>query len=147
VVSCTAIDKTELIPINIFSVKGALKHFTSSGKYFLDFRNSKDPAYPNFWFGTGFSDYISAYTIKKMVDLIPENAQGRESRKFVEFRILEDGIIENVNIEEAYKQKRKMIAENIAKIIDGKEFSEEVEGEQLDVDNIIGVSDKDSIVV
>jgi|GEM_PF-6553935 hypothetical protein len=147
VVSCTAIDKAELIPINIFSVKGSLKYFNASGKYFLDFRNSKDPDYPNFWFGTGFGDYVSAYTIKKMVDLIPENSQDRESWKFVEFRVLEDSSIENVNVDSAYKQKRQMIAENLAKIADGKEYVEDVEGEQLDIDKIIGVSDKDSILV
>ena len=146
-VSCTAIDKAELIPINIFSVKGSLKYFNASRKYFLDFRHSKDPDYPNFWFGTGFGDYVSAYTIKKMVDLIPENSQDRESWKFVEFRVLEDGSIENVNVDSAYKQKRQMIAENLAKIADGKEYVEDVEGEQLDIDKIIGVSDKDSILV
>jgi len=147
VVSCTAIDKAELIPINIFSVKGSLKYFNASGKYFLDFRNSKDPDYPNFWFGNGFSDYVSAYTIKKMVDLIAADAQGKDSRKFVEFRVLEDGSIENVNVDTAYKQKRQMIAENIAKLIGDKEYVEEVEGEQIDIDKIIDVSDKDSILV
>ena len=148
VVSCTAIDKAELIPVNIFTVKGSLKYFNASGKYYLDFRNSKDPDYPNFWFGTGFADYVSAYTVKKMVDRIPENAQGRESRKFVEFRVLEDGAIENVIVDSAFKQKRQMIADNLAKILDdGNEYVEVVEGEQLDIDKIIGVSDKDSILV
>ena len=147
VVSCTVIDKSELFPINIFSVKGCLKYFNTSGKYFLDFRQSKDPDYPNFWFGTGFNDYISAYTVQQILDRIPEGSQGQEAGKFVEFRVLADGLIENVNVDIAYQQKRKMIAENIAKIIDGKEFFEEVEGEQLDIDKIIGVSDKDSILV
>ena len=38
-----------------------------------------------------------------------------------------------------------MIAENIAKIIDGKNFAEEVEGEQVDVGKVIGASDGGSI--
>jgi hypothetical protein len=149
IVSCTIIDKSELIPINIFSVKGMLKYFHNSGKYFLDMTNSKDSNYPNFWFGSGFSDYVSAYTIKKMSDLLPGSSDynGKESRIFVEFRVLEDGSIVNVDIKNAYKHKKKNIADNIANIIIDNDYIEEIEGEQLSIDKILDVSENDGILV
>jgi hypothetical protein len=83
IVSCAIIDPSEHVPINICTVKGTLKKFLNGekNKLSLDLMNSRDPQYPNFWFGTGFSDYISAYTIKKIVDLIPEDGT---CSKFVE---------------------------------------------------------------
>jgi hypothetical protein len=146
IVSCAIIDPSELVSINIFTVKGTLKKFSDkqAGKLFLDLMNSKDPEYPNFWFGTGFGDYISAYTIQKIVDLIPEDGT---SSRFIEFRVLENGTIQNVDIQNAYKRRRLTNAENLVKIINENQYTEEVEGEQVDIDSIIGVTEKDSIIV
>jgi hypothetical protein len=146
ILSCTIIDPSELLPVNIFTVKGTLKKTSNAGrdKLFLDLMNSKDPEYPNFWFGTGFNDYISAYSIQKVLDLIPEDGT---SSKFVEFRVLENGTIQNVDIHNAYKRRKLTNAENLAKIINENQYTEEVEGEQIDIDSIIGVSEKESIIV
>ncbi len=144
IVSCAIIDPSELVPINIFTVKGNLKKHKGTEKLHLDMMNSRDPQYPNFWFGTGFSDYISAYTIQKIVDLIPEN---ETSSKFIEFRVLQDGTIQNVDIQNAYKRRRLTNAENLVKIINENQYTEEVAGEQVDIDSIIGVTEKDSIIV
>jgi hypothetical protein len=144
IVSCAIIDPSELVPINIFTVKGNLKRYSGPMKLHLDLMNSKDPQYPNFWFGTGFSDYISAYTIQKILDLIPEDGT---SSRFIEFRVLENGTIQNVDIQNAYKRRRLTNAENLVKIINENQYTEEVEGEQVDIDSIIGVTEKDSIIV
>jgi hypothetical protein len=148
IVSCAIIDPSELVPINIFTVKGTLKKFLKGGKdkLSLDMMNSRDPQYPNFWFGTGFSDYISAYTIQKIVDLIPEDADATFSR-FIEFRVLENGTIQNVDIHNAYKKRKLTNAENLVKILNESQYTEEVAGEQVDIDSIIGVTEKDSIIV
>jgi hypothetical protein len=113
-------------------------------KLSLDMMNSRDPQYPNFWFGTGFSDYISAYTIQKIVDLIPEH---ETASKFIEFRVLENGTIQNVDIHNAYKKRKLTNAENLVKILNESQYTEEVAGEQVDIDSIIGVAEKDSIIV
>ena len=146
IVSCAIIDPSELVPINIFTVKGTLKKSSNGGgdKLFLDMINSHDPQYPNFWFGTGFSDYISAYTIQKIVDLIPEH---ETSSKFIEFRVLENGTIQNVDIRNAYKKRKLTNAENLVKILNENKYTEEIAGEQVDIDSIIGVTEKDSIIV
>lgn len=144
IVSCAIIDPSELAPKNIFTVKGNLKKYACAGKIHLDMMNSKDPQYPNFWFGTGFSDYISAYTIQKIVDLIPEN---ETVSKFIEFRVLQDGTIQNVDIHNAYKKRKLTNAENLVKILNENHYTEEVAGEQVDIDSIIGVAEKDSIIV
>jgi hypothetical protein len=146
ILSCTIIDPSELLPVNIFTVKGTLKKTSNAGrdKLFLDLMNSKDPQYPNFWFGTGFSDYISAYSIQKILSLVPEDGT---SSRFIEFRVFENGTIQNVDIHNAYKQRKLTNAENLAKIINENQYTEEVEGEQIDIDSIIGVSEKESIIV
>jgi hypothetical protein len=146
IVSCTIIDPSELLPINIFTVKGTLKKTSNAGrgKLFLDLMNSKDPQYPNFWFGTGFSDYISAYSIQKILSLVPEDGT---SSRFIEFRVLENGTIHNVDIHNAYKQRKLTNAENLVKILNESQYTEEVQGEQVDIDSIIGVTEKDSIIV
>lgn len=147
IVSCTIIDKSELIPINIFTVKGTLKRFPSTGKFFLDFKNSKDPAYPNFWFGTGFSDYVSAYTVKQMVDLIPDESTGDEIKRFIEFRVLENGTVENVDVNTAYKQRKQRIADSIVNLLGESHYVEEVLGEQIDIENILGNGSDKSISI
>jgi len=147
IVSCTIIDKSELIPVNLFTVKGMLKQFVQTGKYYLDMRNSKDRDYPNFWFGTGFGDYITVYCVKNLFDLIPENATGMQARKFVEFRVLSDGTIQNVDIHNAYKQKRKMYADTLASFADQKIYEEEAEGELVDINSVIGVTKADDSII
>jgi hypothetical protein len=145
IVSCTLFDKAELISININSIKGVLKKNLNSGKLSLDLSNSKDPELPNFWFGTGFSDYINAETIKKIVDHIPDE---KNSRKFIEFIVLEDGTIKNVDPKKLFIKKRIIIAENMEKLLNENCIEDEILiSDQIDIDSIIMIKEKDSVYV
>lgn len=144
IITCTLYDKSELVPVNIFSIKGVLKKHSNTDKLFLDLQNSKDPELPNFWFGPGFSDYINVYTIKKIVDNIPVG----KDRRCIEFRVLEDRTIQNVNIKNAFIQKRKLIAENIGKLINENIINTDIlDKDQIDIDSIINIKETDSIFV
>lgn len=145
IVSCTLFDKSELMPININSVKGVLKINLNSGKLSLDLSNSKDPELPNFWFGPGFSDYINADTIKKIIDHMPEE---KNSRKFIEFIVLGDGTIKNVDSKKLFIKKRILIAENMGKLLNEQCTEDEsLVSDQIDIYSIINIKEKDSIFV
>jgi hypothetical protein len=113
-VSCTVNDNQELIPVNLFTVKGVLKKIRGEKELILYFGNSKDLLYPNFWFGSGFSNYVNADTVIEMLSRIP---LGTDDKQFVEFRILENGTIQKVDSAESFYKKSKSIAEEICSII------------------------------
>jgi hypothetical protein len=139
IISFTVLNRVELVPVNIFTIQGTLNRHLATNKLSLDFGQCN--------FGAGFDDYINVYAIKKLLDLIPEETSGKESHRFIEFRVLEDGTIENVPIYNAFKQKRKLIAENIEKIVKANVFIEEAEGEQVDINAlIIGINEKEVAV-